>query len=161
MSTIMRKEVDRVNQNPDAGAGDPLELMHAIVHLYRTQQMRGVRNGPHELGHMEIRVLGYFSRHPGATSSDLVAHSGRDKAQVARLIKGLRDAGLLDAAADERDRRSTRLSLSAAGSEVFSGLHSRNAALNAAAQEGLSSAEQAALMGLLARVRANLEAGPG
>lgn len=157
----MRKEVDRVNQNPDASAGDPLELMHAIVHSYRSQQMRGVRNGPHELGHMEIRVLGYFSRHPGATSSDLVAHSGRDKAQVARLIKGLRDAGLLDAVADERDKRSTRLSLSETGSAVFSGLHSRNAALNAAAQNGLSEEERATLMGLLARVLANLEAGAG
>lgn len=156
MSTIMRKEVDRVNQNHDAGAGDPLELMHAIVHMYRSQQLRGVRNGPHELGHMEIRVLGYFSRHPGATLSDLVAHSGRDKAQVARLIKGLRDDGLLDAVADERDKRSTRLSLSIAGAEVFGGLHRQNAMLNAVAQEGFSADDRARLMRLLEQVRANL-----
>lgn len=130
--------------------------MHAIVHLYRSQQLRGVRNGPHELGHMEIRVLGYFSRHPGATLSDLVAHSGRDKAQVARLIKGLRDAGLLDAVADERDKRSTRLSLSTAGQDVFGGLHRQNAMLNAVAQEGFSADDRAQLMRLLEQVRANL-----
>ena len=156
MSTIMRKEVDRVNQNPAASGGDPLELMHAIVHLYRSQQLRCVRAGSHELGHMEIRVLGYFSRHPGATSSDLVTHSGRDKAQVARLIRGLRDDGLLDAVADAQDKRITRLSLSAAGQDVFAGLHRQNAALAASAQQGLSEAERASLMALLERIRANL-----
>lgn len=157
MSTIMRKEVDRVNQNPDHRVDDPLELMHAIVHMYRSRQLRGMRNGPHELGHMEIRVLGFFSRHPGATLSELVAHSGRDKAQVARLIKGLRDAGLLDAVADPADKRSTRLSLSEAGGAVFEGLHSQNAALNATAQEGMSEQERATLMALLEQVRKNLE----
>lgn len=131
--------------------------MHAIVHLYRSRQLRSVRSGAHELGHMEIRVLGYFARHPGATLSELVVHSGRDKAQVARLIKGLRDDGLLDAVADEADKRSTRLSLSEAGQAVFAGLHSQNAALSAAAQAGLSAQERAALMQLLARVRSNLE----
>ena len=132
--------------------------MHAIVHLYRSRQLRGLRGGPHELAHMEMKALGYFARHPGATQSDLVAHSGRDKAQVARLIRALREAQLLEAAADEQDRRSTRLSLSAAGHEVFEDLHRQSGAVSAVALAGLSGDEQAQLMGLLARVRANLEA---
>lgn len=151
-STIMQKEVDRVNQKR---ADDALEVMHAIVHLYRSQQMRG----SHELAHMEIKVLRFFGRHPGATQSDLVAHSGRDKAQVARLIKGLRDAGMLDATADEADRRSTRLALSGAGQGVFAELHRQSGALGEVALKGFAPAEQAQLMALLARVRANLEAG--
>jgi hypothetical protein len=36
---------------------------------------------------MEGKVLGFFARHPGATQRDLAQHSGRDKAQLARLIK--------------------------------------------------------------------------
>ena len=131
--------------------------MHAIVHLYRSRQLRGVRGGPHELAHMEMKALGYFARHPGATQSDLVAHSGRDKAQVARLIRALREAQLLEATADEQDRRSTRLSLSAAGQEVFDGLRRQSGVLGEAALAGLSGDEQAQLMVLLARVRANLE----
>ncbi|MGF6272536.1 DNA-binding MarR family transcriptional regulator [Massilia sp. UYP11] len=167
MSTIMRKEVDRVNQGregrandgraDDGRADDPLETMHAIVHLYRSRQLRDLRGGPHELAQMEMRALGYFARHPGATQSDLVAHSGRDKAQVARLIRALREARLLEAAPDEHDRRSTRLTLSAAGQEVFAGLQRESGALGAAALAGLSGDEQAQLMALLARVRANLE----
>lgn len=152
-STIMQKEVDIVNQKSD----DALEVMHAIVHLYRSQQMRGLRAGPHELAQMEVKVLRFFARQPGATQSDLVAHSGRDKAQVARLIKGLRDAGLLDATADERDRRSTRLALSTTGQAVFTDLQRQSGVLGAVALAGLAPAEQAQLMALLARVRANLE----
>lgn len=153
----MRKEVDRVNQNRGNRADDLLETMHAIVHLFRSRQLRGLRSGPHELAHMEMKALGYFARHPGATQSDLVAHSGRDKAQVARLIRALREAQLLEATADEHDRRSTRLSLSAAGQEVFDGLHRQSGALGEAALGCLSGDEQAQLVGLLARVRANLE----
>ena len=153
----MRKEVDRVNQNRGNRADDPFETMHAIVHLFRSRQLRGLRSGPHELAHMEMKALGYFARHPGATQSDLVAHSGRDKAQVARLIRALREAQLLEATADEQDRRSTRLSLSAAGEEVFAGLHRQSGALGEVALAGLSGDEQAQLAGLLARVRANLE----
>jgi len=154
----MRKEVDRVNQN-DVGPGeDALEVMHAIVHLYRSQQMRALRAGPHELAHMEIKVLAYFARHPGATQSDLVTHSGRDKAQVARLIRGLREGGLLEATADELDRRSTRLALSAAGQQMFGAVHLQKGELHAVALAGLSAEEKTSLMALLARVRANLGA---
>jgi DNA-binding MarR family transcriptional regulator len=156
----MQKEVDRVNQK---SGEDALEVMHAIVHLYRSQQMRGLRNGiqagSHELAHMEIKVLRFFGRHPNATQSDLVAHSGRDKAQVARLIKGLRDAGMLDATADEADRRSTRLTLSSAGQAVCEELRRQSGALGKIALAGLDTDEQARLMALLARVRVNLEAG--
>ena len=153
----MRKEVDRVNQNHGDRVVDPLEAMHAIVHLYRSRQLRGLRGGPHELAHMEMKALGYFARHPGATQSDLVAHSGRDKAQVARLIRALREAQLLEATADEQDRRSTRLALSAAGQDVFDGLQRQSGAVREAALAGLSPDEQAQLTALLVRVRANLE----
>ncbi|MCS0616895.1 MarR family transcriptional regulator [Massilia kyonggiensis] len=138
-----------------------LERVHAIMHLYRSAQQRSLRAGPHDLAHMEIKVLGFFARRPGATQSDLAAHSGRDKAQLARLIRGLRDRGLLDATADETDKRSTRLALSAAGKDMFAALHRHDGALAEAALEGIAEADRATLLDLLERVRANLEAGQG
>jgi len=133
--------------------------MHAIMHLFRTRQHRSLREARHDLAHMEVKVLGFFARHPGGSPSDLVAHSGRDKAQVARLIRGLRDRGLLDAEADASDRRSTRLSLSAAGQELHTALHSHDGELAEAALGGMSVQECATLRALLAKVRANLEVG--
>ena len=157
----MRNVVDEVNQNPPSPALEVLERVHAIMHLYRSAQQRSLRAGPHDLAHMEIKVLGFFARRPGATQSDLAAHSGRDKAQLARLIRGLRDRGLLDATADETDKRSTRLALSAAGKTMFAALHRHDGALAEAALEGIAEADRATLLDLLERVRANLEAGQG
>ena len=157
----MRNIVDEVNQNPPSPALEVLERVHAIMHLYRSAQQRSLRAGPHDLAHMEIKVLGFFARRPGATQSDLAAHSGRDKAQLARLIRGLRDRGLLDATADETDKRSTRLALSEAGKDMFAALHRHDGALAEAALEGIAEADRATLLDLLERVRANLEAGQG
>ncbi|WP_322405233.1 MarR family winged helix-turn-helix transcriptional regulator [Massilia luteola] len=128
------------------------------MHLFRSAQQRSLRAGPHDLAHMEIKVLGFFARRPGATQSDLAAHSGRDKAQLARLVRGLRDRGLLDAAADETDKRSTRLSLSGEGKTMYAALHRHDGALAEVALDGISEEERATLLDLLARVRANLEA---
>lgn len=167
MSSIIRKQVDQVNQNsprpaapaPDAPAHEVLETIHAIMHLVRSQQHRSLRAAQHDLAHMDVKVLGYFARHPGATQSDLAAHSGRDKAQLTRLIRGLRERGLLDAAPDASDRRSTRLRLSAAGLGLHAALHVDDGRLAEVALDGMAPAERAALQALLDKVRANLEAG--
>ncbi|WP_288378918.1 MarR family winged helix-turn-helix transcriptional regulator [uncultured Massilia sp.] len=135
--------------------------MHAIMHLYRARQYRALRaeaGAAGEISHMETKALGYFARHPGATQRDLVQHSGRDKAQVTRLVQGLRDRGLLDARQDEQDRRSTRLYLSPLGETVFVDMHRHGQQLAGQALAGLSEAERGQLAGLLARVQANLRA---
>jgi len=152
----MRKQVDKVNQKPSGTVGDVFDAIHSIMHLYRSQQFRAFAGAEHELTHMESKVLRFFARQPGATLSDLVAHSGRDKAQLTRLIKGLRDRGLLDASADAADRRSTRLQLSEAGRALHERLHDIGAALSGVALDGLGEAERAQLYALLQRVRANL-----
>jgi DNA-binding MarR family transcriptional regulator len=155
----MRNIVDEVNQNPGPPAGEVMENVHAIMHLFRSRRQRSLRGEAHELAHMEVKVLAYFARHPGATQSDLAAYSGRDKAQLARLVRALRERGLLAAEADELDRRSTRLRLSEQGLAMHARLHRHDGELAEAALAGLSEADQAQLLDLLGRVRANLEAG--
>lgn len=157
----MKKQVDKVNQNSVDSGVDVFEAIHAIMHLYRSQQLRASQAGAAPLTHMENKVLAYFGRHPGATQRDLAAHAGRDKAQIARLIAGLRDKGLLDALAAEDDRRSTRLSLSPIGQAAHAELRLHGAALSAAALSGLDADERAQLLGLLGRVQDNLAASAG
>lgn len=137
---------------------DPLDIMHSVMHQYRALQYRFLRDGPHDITHMDGKVLGYFGRHPGATQSDLAQHTGRDKAQLARLIKGLRDQGLLQGDVDADDRRSVRLSLTADGLAVQKELRQQAKRLSQKAVEGLSDAEQHQLLALLERVRGNLGA---
>ncbi|WP_370283688.1 MarR family winged helix-turn-helix transcriptional regulator [Ramlibacter sp. WS9] len=135
---------------------DVLELVHRLMHDYRSLQYRLLRDGPHEITHMEGKVLGFFHRHPGATQKELAQHSGRDKAQMARLIAGLRERGLIDAEVDEADRRNVKLSLSAAGLAVHRGLQQQAKRLSAKAVSGLGTAEKEQLLALLRRVRQNL-----
>ena len=154
----MRKQVDIVNQSGLMREDDVLESVHAVMHQYRSQQYRVLRDGPHQLTHMESKVLGFFGRHVGATQSDLAQHSGRDKAQLARLIKGLRERGLLVAQADEADRRTVRLSLSADGQSVLKALQQQARVLSRAAVTGLTPAQHRQLLDLLQQVRRNLDA---
>ena len=154
----MKKSVDKVNQNSSPSGQDVFEAIHSIMHLYRARRLRAPIEGEPELTHMEGKVLGFFGRHPDATLSDLVAHSGRDKAQLTRLIRALRERGLLVARADEADRRSTRLRLSNSGEALHAGWHRYGAAAAEEALAGLPDAERETLLSLLERVRANLDA---
>ncbi|WP_418316096.1 MarR family winged helix-turn-helix transcriptional regulator [Piscinibacter sakaiensis] len=157
MSSIMPESIDSVNHKPKSAENDVLESIHAVMHLYRSQQYRSLRDGPHDITHMESKVLDFFGRRPGATQSDLAQHSGRDKAQLARLIKTLRDRGLLAAEADENDRRNLRLTLTADGRSVRRALQMQAKRLGAAAVAGFSAQEIQALLVYLERVKGNLD----
>ena len=148
----MRNKDDNVNQ-PD----DVLDLVHHVMHQYRSQQYQVLRDGPHDITHMESKVMHYFSHHPGATQSELAQHSGRDKAQLARLIKGLRERRLLDGEAGEEDRRSVRLQLTDEGRAVLRALQQQTRKVHARAVAGMSGEEQQRLVALLQRVSRNLE----
>ncbi|MDP9043609.1 MAG: MarR family transcriptional regulator [Pseudomonadota bacterium] len=150
----MRKTLDNVNRKGEDD--DILELVHAVMHEYRSMQYRFLRDGPHDITHMDAKVLDYFARRPGATQSELALHSGRDKAQLARLVKGLRERGLLGAEADVADRRHLRLHATEAGHEVQRALRQQARHLGARAVTGMSAAERALLASLLQRVKANL-----
>jgi DNA-binding MarR family transcriptional regulator len=149
----MSKQVNKVNHSEAV-----FDDIHSIMHLYRARQLRGLRDTPHELTHMEYKTLGFFARHPGATQSELVAHSGRDKAQLTRLIRGLRDKELLVAEVDAADRRSTRLKLSDQGLAVFNSLGELGAQASGVAVAGMNEAQLAQLQLLLRQIRHNLEA---
>ncbi len=145
-------------KGPTALAAEIFETIHTLMHLYRGQQFRALRDGPQAITHMEAKVLGFFGRHPGATPSELVAHSGRDKAQITRLLAGLRERGLLVARPDEHDRRSLRLELSPQGRALQQELREQAERLATLGTQGLSAAEQAQLLQSLSQLQANLQA---
>ena len=154
---------DNVNHSARSGAPDILDLVHQVMHQYRSLQYQRLKEGAQGITHMDVKVLGFFGRHPRATQSDLAQHSGRDKAQLARLIRGLREQGLLVAQVDDSDRRNVRLSLSVAGQSLHRTLHRQAKALASQAVKGLSTSERGQLFELLDRVQMNLgpESSPG
>ncbi|MGE9291708.1 MAG: MarR family winged helix-turn-helix transcriptional regulator [Puniceicoccales bacterium] len=160
-----RKKVDIVNKVDEKGdphevrASDPeavFEAIHSLVHAYRSAQYRVLRDGPYELSHMEGKMLNFFSRYPGATLSDLVGHTGRDKGQLARITKFLREQGLLIATKDSLDKRSVHLKLSDTGLIVHKALKKQLGEVSEAAVANLSGEERSQLISLLERVGENI-----
>ncbi|NRF71541.1 MarR family transcriptional regulator [Aquincola sp. S2] len=139
-------------------ADEVMDLVHRVMHRFRALQYQGLRDRPEAVTHLESKVLGFFSHHPGATLSALAEHSGRDKAQLARLVKRLLEIGLLEHAEAGGDRRSQPLKLSDAGAAVQRELQQQHRRLAQAAVHGLSAAERSELLRLLRHVDTQLDA---
>ena len=156
---MKRHKVDKINNNSEEISEEVFESIHKLMHLIRSEQYRVLRDSPYKLTHMEGKMLGYFYHHPGASLRDLVAHTGRDKGQLARTIKTLKEQGLLQAEADPDDRRSQRLSLTEAGQQVHESLIGQLQHLTKIAVHDMSEADCEHLLTLLGKVRDNLESG--
>lgn len=150
--------MDNVNQMSSKTPPDVFEALHTLMHQHRALQHRALRDSGQAVTPLESRVLGFFGRHPGATQSELAEHSGRDKAQLARLIKGLRDRGLLLAEADPQDGRQWRLHLSPEGQAIRRAVQQQARQIGQRALAGLNDKEQAQLLDLLLRLSDSLQA---
>jgi len=158
MSSIMSKQVDTVNQLTPIVEDDVLEVIHAVMHQVRARHPRTNEDDNQAVGHMERKALGFFARHPGATQSDLANHSGRDKGQLARLVAGLKERGLLMATPDEKDRRVVRLYLTESAHALHAEVQAQRRKLSAMAVAGLTPDQKLQLLELLAHIQRNLQA---
>ena len=130
------------------------EQLHALLSLFRSQLHERLRDGPGGVAGMDARVLRFYARHPGASQSDLVQHSQRDKGQIARLVKSLIERGLL-----QRDAQAGRrggLALTAAGQALHDQLHRHHIELTTALGAALSARERTQLAALLQRLQRSL-----
>ena len=132
-----------------------LERMHALMHSLKHHMREAMRAEGNGLGMMEARCLRYFAHHPGATQSDLVQHSGRDKAQIARIVKGLIERELLCGQANPADGRSQVLQVSPKGAALQRTMQGHQAAFERRLMRGLEPGERATLVALLERLQRN------
>ncbi|WP_309387406.1 MarR family winged helix-turn-helix transcriptional regulator [Cerasicoccus frondis] len=155
---MKRHKVDKVNKHSANIAENVFESIHALMHVIRSEQYRVLRDSPYNLRHMEGKMLAFFHHHPGATLSDLVERTGRDKGQLARTIKELKAQGLVTSEPDPDDRRSHRLSLTEEGRRIHESLIGQLQQLTQIAVRDLSEADCEQLLALLQHVRGNLQA---
>ena len=154
---MTRVNVAHVNKKHEPLADDVFASIHTIMHLFRGEQYRVLREGRYDLTHMEGKILGFFNRHPGATLRDLVAHLKQDKGQLARLIRSLKDQGLLEAQAGARDRRSVPLQATREGRRIHQILQRQVRKLSELAVQGLNPDQRRQLVTLLDKIQGNLE----
>ncbi len=125
-----------------------LSLVNAIERRTTARMQRLLREAGLGLAAMEARTLRFIARHPGCTQSDIVRASGRDKAQIARIIKILRAREFVGHPADG-GRRAQPLALTAAGTAVHLRAESLRADTARELVAGLDSSERAQLETLL------------
>lgn len=141
--------------NPSADT-EILDHLHSLMHGLRRHLHEVAREDGQGLAPMEARCLAYFVRQPGHTQSDLVQHAGRDKAQIARIVKALHERGLLRSEPDPQDGRRQCISATAAGRAAQQAMRQHIARFEKRLVTGLSKAERAALLALLARMQGNI-----
>lgn len=146
---------------PNRSDDDVLEQLQALMFQCKLHLRAALQDETAGLAPMEARALAFFARHPGATQRDLVQHSGRDKAQITRLIKVLLDRGFLISEPDPADRRCQRLQPTETGRAMQQALHKERKRLAAEVVADLSADEQAQLTSLIQRMRARLESKSG
>lgn len=134
---------------------DALEQLSAVMFAFKSEMRRAMQVAGHALNGMEVRMFLHIARHPGVTASALVAGSGRDKAQVTRLVQQLEQAALVRRETDPCDRRVQRLFLSEEGLQLHGHLQRQRQAVGARLLGKLSAEEQAQLGALLAKIRAD------
>ncbi|HYD11654.1 MAG TPA: MarR family transcriptional regulator [Allosphingosinicella sp.] len=104
------------------------------------------------------RVLAWLKRTgDGARQIDLAEGLDVEPITLCRMIDRLEEAGLVERRRDEADRRAWRIHLTAAAAPVLAKLEEMGRTFNADMLRGISEAERAALLKLLARLRDNLD----
>lgn len=146
-------------KNPSAvsepSGSELFEQIHEVLFLFRSQVHQALREEPRGAAHMEMKVLGFFARRPGATQGDLVQHSGRDKGQVARLVKSVMERGLLQR--EPEGGRRGGLTLTAEGQALQGQLQAERARLADQFAASLNAKERAQLSGLLRKLQTSFE----
>lgn len=100
-------------------------------------------------------ILCVIAANPGINQGAVGRVLGIQRANMVALVNDLLEAGLVERVPDPRDRRAFVLSLSPAGTALVAEAGRRIAEREAAMLAGLSAAERAQLMKLLARIEAH------
>lgn len=128
-----------------------LDRIESAADALRSHLRSGLDGAGIPLAPLEARALLYLQAHPGCSQADFVHAAGRDKGQVARLVKLLGERGLLVNLPDRDDRRIGRLWLTDAGQAL--GTQVRAARLEGGREllAGLDARERARLATLLGK----------
>ena len=142
---------------PSPAKSEVLERLHSLVTCFHRHMHEAVRDDGDGLALMEARALNFLARHEGSSQRELVLHAGRDKAQIARIVKTLHERGLLDSAPDPQDGRCQRLRLTPEGHTMHRRMQQHRMRFEQALTRGFDAAELAALQAQLERMQANVE----
>ncbi|MEX1081613.1 MAG: MarR family transcriptional regulator [Halofilum sp. (in: g-proteobacteria)] len=144
-----------MHETVDPDVADSLDgLIRAIHRDYRV----GLNERGLDLGPPELQALRFLERNPGGRLHQLVAETGRDKAQITRTMRALEDGGLVTRTRDPDDQRCHRLQLSESGRETVAIIREVRSDIEGRLFAELDAGEQRHLASLLQRCLGSLQA---
>lgn len=137
--------------------------------LYRLSQLSAAAGamvvrlceGSHGVTRREWSVVAQLHGQPGLLPSELAERMHRDRARTSRTISALLRKGLIERVTLPHDRRSVRVSLTAAGQALYAVLMPQVQAINAQLVSVLTPNEAAAFDEALERLRQQAQAMQG
>ena len=94
---------------------DIRQVLWQLAFQFKVSTKRAVRDYDLPLNGMHVRLLQMIHRHPDCTAQQIAGVTGRDKAQITRVIKELEGMALIKRTPDPEDRRAQLLSLNDKG----------------------------------------------
>ena len=128
-----------------------VSLFFAVRRLIRTELSRGKRVDPSTWVQME--TMKFIADHDKPKMKDVADYLSITAPSATSLIGGLVKTGFVAYVADQRDRRTSRLSLTARGKAELKSATTRNVRVLGGLFSALSKAELAAFVGSLRRVK--------
>ncbi|WP_221796781.1 MarR family winged helix-turn-helix transcriptional regulator [Oceanobacter mangrovi] len=138
-------------------ARDIFDAISELSHNLRSQHHQASREQGSNVAGMGFKALAFIASHEGATQKDLVERSGRDKGQIARIVTELKNQQLVEAIADSKDRRISRLRATAQGQALAQQFESRHTELAERAVSSLDQQQCEQLLALLKQLNINLD----
>lgn len=132
------------------------ETIFALAQAYRVHIKEAVNANELGLNGMHVRCLHAIANCPQCTANAIVNQLGKDKAQIARLIKDMLDKGWLEKHSSEFDKRSQILSLSSSGKALQQQLMQLEKQLEQSFEAGLTKQELDEFSRISSKMLANL-----
>jgi len=133
-----------------------LDALHDVTHAYRSHMRQALHALALPLTANELRVLLFVGHHPLCTHKDVVAHTGTDKAQVARMLQQMEAEQWLERVPHPLDKRSRCLRLSARGRSAYETLREQRRQVGLHMLQGSQDGQQRQLLALLRHMQSNL-----
>jgi len=161
----LSKHVDHINhlemkKRPPRQRAALIALLSLLDGLRQAMRLQLQNEGASAAAPMLLRILLLCQQQPGITQQGIVQQTGRDKGQVARMVKELMAAGLMSREAHPDDRRSHCLRPTEAGLKALEHFEAAEVEVAARVFGDLSSTDLSALTQQFDRLRARLDSGP-
>lgn len=137
-----------------------LDLLNSLAYTLNTRLRTQLEGEGVALAPLEAVALSYLQANPGCSQADFVQFLGRDKAQVARIVKPLIERALVVSIADGTDRRLNRLWLTEEGKAMQRKAGRARFLLAEAMMEGFDEKQRARVGKLLRKMAGSVQA-PG